>query len=190
MTFFQRFITLTKADAHGVLDSLEDRSLMLRQCLRDAELELAQKRLRRDELASWLELLARQREQLDARAASLDDDIRLAMEREEEALARFSIRRLLSTRKQLELIAEQERDAREELGRLADKLETQERELDELRDHVEAQLARERAFGDAPGEGTGPYDPDAAGSGGVRDEEVDLELLRRREQRESGGAPA
>ena len=40
MTFFQRFITLARADAHGMLDSLEDRSLILKQCLREAELAI------------------------------------------------------------------------------------------------------------------------------------------------------
>ena len=162
MTFFQRFITLTKADAHGLLDSLEDRSLILKQCLRDAELELAQKRVRREELANWTELLERQRQQLDARSVALDDDIRLALERAEETLARFSIRRLLSTRKQRELIDEQDREAREDLDRVSQKLAAQERELEELRDRVEAQLARERALDRS-------------------------ELRRRREQRGAGG---
>lgn len=182
MTFFQRFWTLARADAHGVLDSLEDRSLLLKQCLRDAELEVARKRQRRDELGSWLELLGRQREQLGARETALDDDIRLALERGEESLARFSIRRLLAVRKQLDQLAEQERTAREDLDALADKLAAQERELEELRDRVEAELARERALGHSPCASTG--DSDLAG--GVREEEVELELLRRR----SGGAAA
>ncbi len=188
MTFFQRFITLTKADAHGVLDSLEDRSLMLKQCLRDAELELAQKRVRRDELANWTELLERQRQQLDTRSAALDDDIRLALERGEETLARFSIRRLLAARKQRELIDEQDREAREELDRLNQKLETQERELEELRDRVEAQLARERALDRSRCE-TREEGAHASNLVTVRDEEVDLELLRR-EQHGAGGAAA
>lgn len=184
MTFFQRFLTLARADAHGVLDSLEDRSLLLKQCLRDAELELARKRQHRDELASWLELLGRQREQLGARETSLDDDIRLALGRGEEALARFSIRRLLAARKQLEQLAEQERTAREDLDALVDKLAAQERELEELRDRVEAELARERALGRAACAPATSSDADLAG--GVRDEEVELELLRRR----SGGEAA
>ncbi len=189
MTFFQRFITQTKADAHGLLDSLEDRSLMLKQCLRDAELELAQKRVRREELANWTELLERQRQQLDARSAALDDDIRLAMERGEEILARFSIRRLLSARKQRELIEEQDREAREELDRLNQKLGTQERELEELRDRVEAQLARERTLDRSRCE-TREEGAHASDLVTVRDEEVDLELLRRREQHGAGGETA
>lgn len=185
MNLFDRFATLAKADAHGMLDSFEDRSLVLKQCMRDAELELAQKQMRRDELVNWLELGVRQRQQLQERTAALDDDIRLALERAEEALARFSIRRLLTTRRQLELNMQQEQDAREELGRLTRKLEAQERELQELRDRVEAQLARELALERSPAAACGADPSDATRSEAVREEEVELELLRRREQREN-----
>ena len=65
MKLFDRMTTLIKADAHGVVDALEERSLLLRQHLREAELELLQKRARvealteegarlRDELARLL----------------------------------------------------------------------------------------------------------------------------------------
>ena len=46
MKLFDRMTTLIKADAHGVVDALEERSLLLRQHVREAELELLQKRAR------------------------------------------------------------------------------------------------------------------------------------------------
>ncbi len=107
----------------------------------------------------------------------------------EELLARFSIRRLLSARKQRELIEEQDREAREELDRLNQKLGTQERELEELRDRVEAQLARERTLDRSRCE-TREEGAHASDFVTVRDEEVDLELLRRREQHGAGGEAA
>jgi phage shock protein A len=182
MTFFQRFLSLARADAHGLLDSLEDRSLVLRQCLREAELELARKRVRDEELAQWLGLLERQREQLDAREAALDEDVRLALAREQDDLARFSIRRLLAARRQRERLDEQARGASEERAKLRATLESQERELEELRDRVQERLARERTLdGAPPGDGADP-------AAGVRAEEVELELLRRRTAGAEGSA--
>ncbi len=55
---------------------------------------------------------------------------------------------------------------------------------------MEAELAHERALAGATGYDPDCRDQDVSGSAGVRDEEVDLELLRRREQRESGGSRA
>jgi phage shock protein A len=177
MTLFSRLFRLARADAHGVLDSLEDRTLLLRQCLREAELEVARKTARRDELDASLELLARQREQQTTRAAALDDDVRLALGRDEDELARFAIRRLLALRKHAEHIDERVRQAREERARLAERLASQEGELAVLHDRVRDAIAQERAASRA---GAGEATSDAS----VRDEEIELELLRRR------GAPA
>ena len=49
--FVQRLNRLVRADAHGLLESLEDRSLLLKQHLREAELELQRKRARLSTLA-------------------------------------------------------------------------------------------------------------------------------------------
>ena len=40
MKFLDRMALLVKADAHGVMDQLEERSLLVKQHLREAELEL------------------------------------------------------------------------------------------------------------------------------------------------------
>ena len=44
MQVFERIGTMLRADAHGVMDQLEERSLVLRQHLREAEIEVAHKR--------------------------------------------------------------------------------------------------------------------------------------------------
>jgi len=173
MRLFQRFVHLARADAHGVLDSLEDRGLLLRQCLREAELEVARKRGRRDELDAILEIVARQHEQAGARSLQLDEDVKLALGRGEEELARFAIRRLIALRKQRERLGEKLRAHREEREKLVAKLEEQEHELEALRDRVRQALADARACQHEA------QDPDAC-SGAVRDEEIELELLRRR----------
>ena len=173
MRFLQRFVHLARADAHGVLDSLEDRGLLLRQCLREAELEVARKRGRRDELDAVLEIVARQDEQATARSRQLDEDIQLALSRGEEDLARFAIRRLIALRKQREHFDETLRAHREEREKLVAKLDEQERTLEALRDRVRQALAEAHAGERAA------HDPDAR-VGVVRDEEIELELLRRR----------
>ena len=46
MHLFDRITTLIKADAHGVVESLEERSLLLKQYVREAEIDLQRKRPR------------------------------------------------------------------------------------------------------------------------------------------------
>ena len=44
MSWLTRTATLLRADAHGVVDALEDKALMLRQHVREAAAELGRKR--------------------------------------------------------------------------------------------------------------------------------------------------
>jgi phage shock protein A len=46
LKLFDRIARLVAADAHGVVESLEERSLLLKQYLREAELEVNRKRAR------------------------------------------------------------------------------------------------------------------------------------------------
>ena len=189
MTLLRRFLTLARADAHGVLDSLEDSSLVLKQCLREAELELAQKRQRLEELGRWQEQLEQARAELASRAQELDSDIQLALGQDQEDLARFSIRRLLGARRRETTLAEQLAGVREERERLARELESQESELAELEERVQTHLTEQRAreqFAAAA-----PEDGDPARAGNelpVHELEVEIELLRRCSERSEEAA--
>ncbi len=175
---FDRIGALLRADAHGVVDALEERSLVLRQHLRDAELELLQKRAR---VAALVEEEARLRDDQQRHqeaVASLDEDVRLALEGGKDELARFAVRRLLPERKELVARATQIAETCAAREKLAATLEEQEAAFQELVQRVRADLtrARDQRAGD-PWEGV----PDVA------EEEIDLELLRRRG---AEGAPA
>jgi phage shock protein A len=179
MKLFDRMTTLIKADAHGVVDALEERSLLLRQHVREAELELLQKRARVEALA---EEEARLREVLtrcDKRIGALDEDIALALDGEKEDLARFAIRRMIPERRELASLEGQIAEVGETRAKLAERLKEQECQFEALRQRARAHLA-EATRGE--GELQGLAEP------AVADEEVELELLRRRQQRAEGVA--
>jgi len=179
MNVLHRFFRMARADAHGVLDALEDRTLLIRQSLREAELALECKRARHAEVGARLKGHGREHERLAAREAELDRDVALALERGETELARFSARRLLGTRRQRERSELELRETRGALDELARTLASQERELEELRQNAEAELAREQARRAAScGAPDATFESATAGAG-IRDEEVELELLRR-----------
>ena len=167
MTFFSRFSTLLRADAHGVVDALEDRHLLLRQHVRDASAAVAEKRAR----LVALELEARDRvgeqERLDERRRQLEADADLALRQDQETLARFAIKKLLPIRRRLAELARQDAERAETRQRHEALLQEQEAQLEELRAQARAFLERDGG-------------PTAAFEDSVAEEEVDLELLRRR----------
>ena len=107
MSFLTRVSTLLKADAHGMVDAVEDRALLLRQHLREAEAELGRKRARKEALDSEHRELGEEAGRAEKEIARLEDDISLAMKGEKEDLARFAIKKLLSFRHRAEQVKRQ-----------------------------------------------------------------------------------
>jgi phage shock protein A len=177
LKLFDRIGTLLKADAHGIVESLEERSLLLKQYLREAELEVNRKRARleavREDEKRLRETALRREEEIRA----LDEDVGLALASGKDDLARFAIRRLLPRRAEVKALAARIGERATESRALAERVEAQQRELDALRTRVRAELVRESAGPDLSFVGGEPV---------VADEEVELELMRRREQ--TGGS--
>src|SRR5262249_47043921 len=152
LRLFDRITTLLKADAHGVVESLEERSLLLKQYLREAELELNRKRARlealREEEKRLREAFARREEEIRA----LDGDIALALGSGKDDLARFAIRRLIPRRGEMKALVAQITRHVEEATTLAARVETQQTQLDALRTRVRAEVVRagSAAWGDEP----------------------------------------
>jgi len=174
MKLFDRMTTLVKADAHGVVDALEERSLLLRQHLREAELELLQKRARVEALGEEEARLRDELARCRKRVAALEEDISLALEGGKEDLARFAIRRMIPERRELGALEAQIAEVGEARAKLVERLEEQESQYDSLRQRARAHLAETSRRGDVLQELAPPP---------VADEEVELELLRRRQQR-------
>lgn len=169
MKIFDRVARLVKSDAHGILDQLEERSLLLKQHLRDAELELRHKRAQVEALAEQQRQLREEADRLDARVASLDEDVELALAGEKDELARFAIRRLLPVREANRGVKAKIAEVAASRDRVAERLAEQEAEFEELERRVQTRLAEERH------ERQAPPPPERS----VADEEVELELLRR-----------
>lgn len=174
---FDRLAFLLRADAHGVIDSLEERSLLLEQCLREADAELGRKRAHLEALRQEAKRLGDDRARHDAEIRALDEDVALALKGGKDELARFAVRRLLRRRLMVQAVGERLQEVGEESRTLAERVAAQEVQLESLRRRVRA----ERARGDAGP----PFDDDPGAD--VADEAVEIELLRRRAA--EGGQP-
>ena len=175
---FDRVATLVKADAHGLVESLEERSLLLKQYVREAELALDHERARlealRDEENRLRDALARCEEEIRA----LDEDVTLALSADKEELARFAIRRLLPRRTESGALRAQIAQRAAETSVLAEKVERQQTQLESLRTRARAELARGCEVVDDP-----PWRHQPT----VAEEDVELELMRRRRGGAEGG---
>ena len=168
--FTQRLTRLIQADAHGIIESLEDRALLLKQHLREAKLALQGGRARLATLQDEEQRLSDDAKRLEETLHDLDEDTRLALAGGREDLARFAIRKLLPKRHEAAALRTRIDEIRSERESLAPKLATQEAEFEDLRARVRARLAA-----DARSATTAETCPEWRAA----DEEVEMELLRR-----------
>ena len=178
MRFIERLGRLVKSDAHGIIDHLEERSLLLKQHLRDAEIEVHRKRSEAQALEEEQRRLREEAERVDARAAALDEDVELALAGGKQELARFAIARLLPLREARRDLGTRIAEIAASRDRLSENLAVQERALEELEQRVQSRLA------ELQHEETFVPEPERR----VADEEIELELLRRERARPAGGA--
>ncbi|MFH2098276.1 MAG: PspA/IM30 family protein [Pseudomonadota bacterium] len=173
MGILTRMVRLCRADIHGVMDCLEDRELVLAQCLREMEEEMDAAEGRIRETGEHLAALGREREEKAAQAARADEDADLALAREREDLARFFIRRHKLLAAALKVL-----DAA--IPQAARHLEVLEETRRERSLSLENLKNRSRELSVARGEGV--CSNSAPGQGAMpTDHEVELELLKRSE---------
>lgn len=179
LKLFDRIATLVRADAHGVVESLEDRALLLKQYVREAEIDLCRKRAELEALNDEEKRLRETQARREEEARALDEDVNLALAADKDDLARFAIRRLLPRRSEVKAAAARLHELAERSRMLAERLAEQEGQFETLRARVRAELAREPELGPSCGWQGEPV---------VADEEVELELMRRRRAAEGGGS--
>ena len=168
MSIFQRLKTTMTADAHGMLDAIEDRALLLRQYVRDAETELARKRGKLQLLELELRALAKDEKATAAELSDLEADAQVALGAENDELSRFALKGVLLRRARQRRQAERREELSRESQELSRVIAEQSDRYDTLKERVEAELQ-------ATGAGASAVPGDV-----ISDEQVELELLRRK----------
>jgi phage shock protein A len=190
MKFWQRMGRTLRADAHGVIDAIEDRALLLKQHLREAELEVQRKQARCAALTAEEEQRKRQKLRLEAECLDHERDAELAVESGEDALARFALSAWLSKREAQQRISERLDLIDKERVELTKLLAQQEPELEALRTRVSAFVreSEERARGQYQGHGHAQGESGSLEPRAVASERIEIELLRRKRAHTSDAA--
>jgi phage shock protein A len=167
MSLFHRISTNFKADAHGVVDALEDRPLLLRQYVRDAEAELGRKRGRLQQVEAELQSLLREEKSTASELERFEADAEVALGASNDELARFALKGVLLRRARQRRHQARREQLELELSELGRLIADQAERYESLKERVNAELAASGTSFDSAFEN-------------VSEEQVELELLRRR----------
>lgn len=186
MAIMTRMMRLCKADVHGVMDQLEDKGLLLKQYLREMEASLGHKERQVNTLTQRVGRLTGQITRHTQETDKLERDLVLALEKEKDDIARMLIRRRRALEAASSHLTEQIGTMTQEKAQLAETLANQRLQYDTLRARSEIYCSQsaDRLFETASvhNEGTA-YSIDPG------DEEIELELLARKEALQKGETP-
>ncbi len=170
MSFLRRIKTSLSADAHGLVDAIEDDALLLKQHLRDAESEVLRKRARVRELEAEQKRLTIERERALREQERARLDVDLAIEQGRDDLSRYALKQVLTQKNLVCCLDARLGQAAGERKDLEAALATQQVALEELRAKVQAFL-NDRESGNS-----------ALCLAPVTEEQIELELLRRKRE--------
>ena len=174
MGIMTRLARLCKADIHGVMDQIEDKGLVLAQCLREMEDTMAGERTALARLAARRDNLKANAKTQAELADKVDQDLGEAVKKDRDGLARFLIRKhktLTGIVRKLDL---QVQEVEREIARLQQDLEEKSLVYERLKVQAATYMAacKTQDFLHAQR----PWDEQD-----VSDEEVQWELEKRKE---------
>jgi len=123
MSIMTRFLRLCKADIHGVMDAIEDKALVLSQCLREMEDDILRDQAKMNKLSAKRSAASISTDEHARHIEKIELDINQAIKKKKDDIARFLIKKL----KTLENINEN----------LKRQMDNYDRELDRLKLGIE-----------------------------------------------------
>ena len=183
MGLLTRAIRLCKADLHGVMDQIENQELLLKQHLRDMQAALMQKQAELNQICRARDQALQEYEKTDKKRESLEVDLEIALKNDKDDIGRMLIKKLKP------LIGIQA-DRRQHIDRLShdsrqlrDKIEQQQLQYEKLQQKATEYFhsAEQKCWEDIA-----PVDLPGYAAHDLSDEEIELELLQRKEAIKGG----
>ena len=178
MGVFTRIVRICKADIHGVMDQLEDQGLLLKQHLRDMEKALSQKEARLKQLVASRRQTLQEIDKYKEEIKKIEQDLTVSIEKGRDDIARMLIRKLKPMTLHKDELHRHIDAMDREIAQMQDTVEKQRFQYEQFQlkskgfDHNREQKEWEKHMSSIVPKGV---------SQDIPDEEVELELLQRKE---------
>ena len=187
MGIMARIVRIWKADIHGFMDRFEDKDRLLRQYLREMENCLHQKGTQVQELEKRAGILEADLKAREHEIGKLEKDLATALRTKKDTIARLVLRRHITQQKQCEHVQHQYQCLLDEQKQLSERLEDQCFRYEILKVKADRFLHSSGQKTDRERFGLLDEKPDVWA---VDDDEIEIELIRRKEQFADNGAAA
>jgi phage shock protein A len=165
------------------MDQIEDQGLILKQCLREMAASLARKQARLSKMNAAHQEVAGELRKYRREREKIEQDIRAALEKDRDGIARLLIRKLKTAERHIDTLEAQEDSLERRIEAAKESLDNQRQEYEriQLRSETYLQRTEARPWEEAISRAA-PEDVHCA----VAEEEIELELIRRKEAMKGG----
>ena len=173
MALVTRLSRLFQADFHAVLDRIEEPDLQLRQAVREMQFALEHDQQRLKLLQHELEQLQKAKSKTRDSLKSFDEELDICITAKKDDLARDLIRRKLAAEKQQQVIQQQSDSMQAQQQSLCQQIDEQAEQLASMKQKLELLVNEDKAWRDS----------DSSSGDSIRNEEIEIALLREKERR-------
>jgi len=183
MGIMTRFTRIFKADIHGVMDQIENKELVLKQCLREMETSLNKKQAELQQLKTAAQQMHNDICQLEREKEKSELDLQTAIEKEKEDIARLLIRKRLKADQHMEAAEHTVQSLKKKIRMLTENIEAQKHQYAEMQLRTESWI--QKTENQQWEKSTAHFIHENAWQS-ISDEEVELELLKRKDAIKGG----
>ena len=144
MTVMTRIIQLWKADFNGFMDGLEDRSLLIKQHIREMEEELDRKKLIAEELEQKKGRLVQELNNCHLELKDLEKDLKVGILKRKDDIARMLIRKITLINRQIKNLEQYHMALEQQAQTHLEKLEEQQAQYNQLKLKAKEYLKKEK----------------------------------------------
>ncbi len=185
MKIMARIVRIWKADIHGFMDRFEDQDLLLRQYLREMENCVQQKERQIQQFGESARNVEADLKAREQEMSKLENDLTMALGKQKDAIARLLIRRQIVLQKQCEHVQRQHETLMDRKKQCSELLEEQRLRYEILK--VKAGSFLQSREQNRAHERLGLFN-ETSGVCSVNEDEIEIELIRRKEQLADKGA--
>ena len=178
MGIMTRVVRIFKADVHGVMDQLEDQGLLLKQHLRDMAEALSLKEVKLNKMLVSRKQVQQEYDKYKQQSILLEQDLVVAVRKNKDEIARMLIRKIKPLDSLQDEIAVCIRNLDQEISYYRDHLDQQRLHYDRLKHRSMDYFHKTSIDGWQKDQAEIDH---AAKYGELSEEEIELELLKRKE---------
>ena len=184
MSIMTRVFRLFEADIHGVVDQLEDKELLMNQYLREMEAALDEKEAELKHLLISEEDTRNEKDKYVSEIKKIESDLEAAVSKDRDDIARFLIKKHNNLKRYGDELERHFQTLKKDIDQRREQMEEQKLEYERLRLRSKAYFHNaERRAWDHNLSGMMPGQHHSE----LSDEEVEIELLRRKEEIKGDG---